>query len=47
MFDDNAFDTQAFSTESWLFDLGDAAKRYIVRVSSTIVNQVTLLSRLW
>lgn len=45
MFDEDSFSTEAFSADSWWFSTVTAVKRYIRRLTSNLLNRITLISR--
>lgn len=46
MFDDQAFSTTAFASESWLFAALATLRREVVRLVSAVTTAITLMSRL-
>ena len=46
MWDDRSFSTVSFDSRSWLFEVTQAARRFIVRMKSTITKAVSLVSGL-
>lgn len=45
MLDDNSFDSQSFSTSSWLLEVPQMLTRFIVRLKSQIVTVFSVDSK--